>query len=257
MLATPRLPSCRVCPAVRGGFVAALLGTLLLACTASTDDATLNVFVASSLSSVAQQWEVDFEAANPDIDVVVNAAGSPALRDQISQGAPADVFVAADEAMVEPLVADGLANPPVVIARNHLAIGVPAGNPAGIMGLDDFGRDELLIGLCAAEVPCGGLARAALAEAGIEPRVDTEESGVRSLAVKLAAGELDAGLVYASDVANDPAIDGIAVPSAVDQEASYPAVALVSGGSAAGRFVEFLHSAEAQDALAIAGFQTQ
>lgn len=228
----------------------------LVGCTSGSDDVELQVFVASSLAEVAQSWETDFEAAHGDVDVVVNAAGSPTLRDQILQGAPAGVVVLADPAMMAPLLADGLIQEPVIVAHNRLAIGVPAGNPGQVTGLDDFDRDELLIGLCGPEVPCGSLAREALFAAGVKPSIDTAEAGVRALAVKLAAGELDAGIVYVSDVANDPAIDEIGIPDEFDQQADYPAAAVVGADPVAAEFVAFLRADRAQQALRAAGFES-
>ena len=70
-----------------------------------------------------------------------------------------------------------------------------------MVGLADLERGDLLVGLCADEVPCGAMAREALDEAGITPAVDTFESNVRALAAKLKLGELDAGLIYSTDAA--------------------------------------------------------
>ncbi len=88
----------------------------------------------------------------------------------------------------------------MVFARNRVVLAVPAGNPAGVRGLEDMGREELFVGTCAPGVPCGDLARAVLSAAGVELQTDTNEPDVRALLTKLAAGELDAGLVYATDV---------------------------------------------------------
>ena len=63
----------------------------------------------------------------------------------------------------------------------------------------DLSRRSLLVGLCATEVPCGALAQRALSEASVTPSVDTLEPNVRALAAKISLGELDAGLVYATD----------------------------------------------------------
>ena len=60
-----------------------------------------------------------------------------------------------------------------VFARNRMTIAVPAGNPAGITGLADFADPDLLIGLCAEEVPCGRTRAEALESAGITPSVDS------------------------------------------------------------------------------------
>ena len=74
---------------------------------------------------------------------------------------------------------------PVTFAVNRILIAVPPTNPGQVKGIDDLGREELLIGLCAATVPCGSLARDALTERGVEVSADTEEPDVRSLMAKI------------------------------------------------------------------------
>ena len=67
-------------------------------------------------------------------------------------------------------------------------------------GLADFAREDLLIGLCAEDVPCGDFGREALANADVAPAIDTNEPDVRALLTKIEVGELDAGIVYVTDV---------------------------------------------------------
>ncbi len=160
----------------------------------------LYVLVAASLLPVVEALAQGFESLNPGVTVRLSAAGSSALREQVLSGAPADVFIPADSVHLESVQAEvGLAGEPVVVARNSLVLAVPAGNEAGVTSLADLARPELLIGLCAPEVPCGALALRGLTLAGIKPVPDTEEPNVRALFTKLAAGELDAAVVYASD----------------------------------------------------------
>ena len=149
---------------------------------------------ASSLTDVI---EVVFEGRDSVTPVI---AGSSTLVAQLAAGADADVLITANTATMEQAVSGGSVHgEPVLIAVNTLVLATPAGNPGGVTGLADLGRGDLLIGLCAAEVPCGTLAHQALDEAGIAPSADTLEFNVRALASKLSLGELDAGLVYATD----------------------------------------------------------
>jgi len=138
-----------------------------------------------------------------------------------------------------------------------MQIAVPVGNPGAVAGLDDFGIDRLLIGLCAVGVPCGDAARTVLASAGVGPAVDTNESNVRALLTKIGAGELDAGLVYVTDVvAAADEVVGIAIPAELNVVGEYP-IAVLSGGanqSGAEHFVSFVHSTEGRAILADHGF---
>jgi molybdate transport system substrate-binding protein len=234
-----------------------VLLVVLAACGDDGDDGeqTLTVFAASSLTDAFGEIEAAFEADHPRVDIVVNLAASSALREQILAGAPADVFVSADAANVDQLVDAGeTSGEPVDFASNRLQLAVPADNPGGVTGIEDLAREELLVGLCAAEVPCGRFGREALAAAQIEASIDTNEPDVRSLLTKVAAGELDAGVVYRTDVlAAGDTVVGIDLPSGVDVAVTYPIVALTDD-DAAREFVAFVLGDEAQAILARYGF---
>lgn len=215
------------------------------------------VSAAASLTDAFADIESAFEAANPGIDVTLNFGGSSSLRAQIIEGAPVDIFASANPANMDRVAAAGmLAGAPRVFARNLLRIAVPRGNPADVRGLEDFAREELLLGLCAAEVPCGDLARQALAAAGVTAPLDTEEPDVGALLTKIALGELDAGIVYATDIAAaDGAVEGIDFPDDVNLVAQYAIAALAGAPNPpAAAFVEFVLSSTGQAVLARHGF---
>ncbi|MEQ8718434.1 MAG: molybdate ABC transporter substrate-binding protein [Acidimicrobiales bacterium] len=222
------------------------------------DDQTVLVFAAASLTDVFAEIETAFEATTPGVDVQFNLGGSSSLREQILAGAPADVFASANTETMDRVVEAGAVDGEIVVfARNRLAIAVPAGNPGEVASLADLADADLLIGLCSAGVPCGDFARQVLAAAGVEPSLDTNEPDVRSLLTKIAAGELDAGIVYETDVIVAGAdVERIEIPADVNVEAPYPA-AVISGApqpDLAAAFVEFLVSADARAILADAGF---
>ena len=159
-----------------------------------TGDGEVVVMAASSLTDVV---DIVFEGRDRVVPVI---AASSTLVAQLAAGAEADVLITANAATMDRAVAEGsVRGEPVLIAVNTLVLATPAGNPGDVTGLADLSRRDLLIGLCATEVPCGRLAGRALDEAGIAPSADTLEPNVRALASKLSLGELDAGLVYATD----------------------------------------------------------
>ncbi|MFT4990493.1 MAG: molybdate transport system substrate-binding protein [Acidimicrobiales bacterium] len=243
---------------IRGAaWCAPLLVALLLSCCAVADnDEALLVMAAASLTDAFGEIEVAFEAANPDIDVQLNFAGSGALREQIVQGAPADVFASANAQTMQALVATDLALVPMDFASNELRIAVPTGNPGGITSIDDLANSELLVGLCGAQVPCGQFARQALEQAGVEASVDTNEGDVRTLLGKIEAGELDVGVVYASDIAASDEVDEIALPPTTRVEIAYPIAVLTESPNPddAAAFVLFVLSSEGQTILRTHGF---
>jgi molybdate transport system substrate-binding protein len=225
---------------------------------AGSDRDRLLVSAAASLTEAFVEIRSSFEAVHPQFEVELNFAGSSTLREQVLEGAPVDVFASADWANMDQLAADGqLSGEPTVFARNRLQIGVPAGNPARIGGLQAFANPRLLIGLCAEPVPCGEFARQALARAGITPEVDSDEPDVRALMTKLEAGELDAGIVYATDLLSSGGkVDGLEIPSEFNVVAEYPIAVLTHAPnpSAAADFVAFVLSEQGQDILASFGF---
>jgi len=217
------------------------------------------IFAAASLTDALAEVESAFETAYPDVDVLLNLAGSSALREQILEGAPADAFLSANASNMDQVVEAGEAENSEMFATNVLQIAVPAGNPAGVIGLETFADNALLIGLCAEEVPCGDFGRQALDNAGVTLAIDTNEPDVRALLTKIAEGELDAGIVYVTDVlapdfADD--VEGIDIPAEVNVVAAYPIAALVGAPNpdAASAFVDFVLSDAGQAILNEYGF---
>lgn len=249
----------------KGPIAAIVLLVSLTACGASagsgasTDRSEVLVSAAASLTDAFAEMAAAFERAHPGTDVVLNLAGSSALREQILQGAPADVFASANMSNMEQVVEAGeVAAEPDVFARNLLQIAVPAGNPAGITGLADFGRPDLLIGLCAEGVPCGDFARQVLTRAGVTPAVDTNEPDVRALLTKIEAGELDAGITYVTDVASaEGKVQGVGIPENENVVAEYPIAVLANAPNpdGASRFIQFVLSDAGQKILAGYGFE--
>jgi len=243
---------------VRATVVAAgALGTALLGgCGDEPGTEQLTVFAAASLAGAFEEIAAELEARE-GIDVVLSFGASSSLREQILGGAPADVFASAGPGPMAALVDAGeVAGEPVTFARNRLEIAVPAGNPGEVTALDDLSDEDLLVGICAPEVPCGALARTVLAEAGVAVRPDTEEPDVRALLTKVVAGELDAGLVYVTDVlAAGDDVEGIAVPGGATTEYPIAVVGRSGAGDAAGRFVALVLGPEGQRILADAGFE--
>jgi molybdate transport system substrate-binding protein len=114
------------------------------------------------------------------------------------------------------------------------------------------------VALCAAEVPCGAAAEQVFADAGITPRPDTLEEDVRAALTKVELGEVDAALVYASDVASaGDAVEGIAFPEAEEAVNLYPMCVLAAAPNpeAAREFLDLVRSDAGQRALEDAGFR--
>lgn len=224
--------------------------TGLLACGSS--DERVVVFAAASLTDAFEQIEADFEAANPDVDVVISYGGSSSLVTQLGDGAPADVLATANpEQMRRAIDGRSLSTEPVVFARNSMVIAVESDNPMGIDSLSALTGGPIVV-LAAPEVPAGAYAAQVLECAGVDIAVASFEPSVRSVATKIGLGEADAGLVYRTDI--DERLTAVEVDAGCDVSAEYPIVALVDDPSAA-LFVEFVLGPDGTRALTETGFE--
>lgn len=223
-----------------------------------TIDGTVTVFAAASLTDVFTELGTAFEATHPNVTFDASFGPSGGLVTQITEGAPADVIATAATSNMEDLVAaEALDGDPTDFATNVLEIAVPAGNPGDVDNLEDLAREDLVIALCGEEAPCGTFAREALEGAGVEPSIDSNEEDVRALLTKIEADEVDAGIVYRTDVAaSGDAVEGIPVPDDQNVTATYPiAVPAEAPNPEGGRaFIAFVLSEEGQAALAEAQF---
>lgn len=244
-----------------------LTGVLVLAavgigagCGGSSDtaDGQVTVFAAASLTEAFTDIGDAFMADHPDTTVTFNFAGSSELATQITEGAPADVFASADLTHMARLAGVGaVGDELVVFARNRPEIVVAPGNPLAITGLDDLTDADLVVVTCAPQVPCGEYATALFERAGVAVTPDSHEANVKSVVTKVALGEADAGIAYATDVvADDDRIDGVDIPDDVNVLAEYPISVTAEGSDRVGaqEFVEFVRGDAGRAMLADHGF---
>jgi molybdate transport system substrate-binding protein len=187
-------------------------------------------------------------------------AGSDTLALQIRQGAPADVFASAAPRYTRRLFAEGLVEEPRLLASNRLTVIVPAGNPAGVAAVGDLAAPGVQLVLAAPEVPAGGYAREALRTLGLGAalrNVVSEEPDVKDVVGKVALGQADAGVVYATDArAAGDRVREIAVPARAQPDIRYEIAVVASAPhpDAARAFVARATGPEGRRALADAGF---
>lgn len=226
----------------------------------STVSGDVTVFAAASLTESFTTLGEGFMAAHPEATVTFNFGPSSGLAQQIISGAPADVFAAASPATMQMVVDTGdTTDEPKVFVSNTLQIAVPPGNPGGVIGLADFTDADLTIALCAVEVPCGAASEQVLAAAGLTAAPDTLETDVKAALSKVELDEVDAALVYRTDVitAGD-GVEGIEFPEASEVVNDYVIAVLTEApnSDAAHAFVAYVQSREGQQILADAGFNT-
>lgn len=191
----------------------------------------------------------------PDAEVTFSFASSSDLARQVIEGAPGDVFASADLAnMTKVTDAEAVSGAPMVFATNRAEIVVAPGNPLGITGVADLATRDLVVVVCAPEVPCGTYAAEIFDRAGVAVTPDSLENNVKAVLTKVTLGEADAGVVYVTDVqAAGDAVSGVEIPTDGNVVADYPIVA-VSDDPLARTFIDFVTSAAGQDILASSGF---
>lgn len=240
-------------------FVPWILLLALAGCGASASEGkTVTVFAAASLTGTFTELGKTFETAHPGTTVKFNFGSSATLAQQITQGAPADVFAAASPATMKTVTDASLATGPTTFVRNTLQIAVPPANPAQVDELKDLTDPKVKVALCAAQVPCGAAAVKALDAAGLKVTPVTLEQDVKATLTKVQLGEVDAALVYRTDVlAAGGKVQGIDFPEAGKAVNDYPIAVLTKApaGEPAKQFVELVLSQQGKDVLVKAGFQ--
>lgn len=258
--------------AVAAGGVAALLA--LTGCSSSgapdsgssadsgsssaTVSGTVTVFAAASLKESFTALGRRFEAAYPGTNVVFSFGGSDSLAASITGGAPADVFAAASPRTMKTVTDAGdTAGPATTFVRNRLEIATPPGNPDHIASLKDLTRSGLKVALCAKTVPCGSAAQQALTAGGLRLTPVTYEQDVKAALTKVELKEVDAAVVYRTDVkAADGKVAGVDFPESARAVNAYPIVTLKAAPNpaAARAFIALVRSADGRRVLTDAGF---
>jgi len=217
---------------------------------------SLTILAAASLTESFTELAAIFAADHPDVTIApISFAGSTTLATQIREGAPADIFAAADEATMRS-VSDLLEGEPIPFATNSLQIAVQSGNPLNISELAGLSVPGLQLVLCAPQVPCGATAQSLLESENIVLTPASEELNVKAVLTKVQLGEADAGLVYVTDIAAAEAVEGVSVPGADEVKSTYPIGILETSvnQTVAGAFRDFVVSDRGQNILAQFGF---
>ena len=218
----------------------------------------ITVFAASSLTEAFTQIGEDFSSKYKNTKVTFNFGSSSTLEAQLEQAAPGDVFASADTTNLGKLdAAGGVSGASIVFVRNRLEIAVEPGNPKNIKTLADTLKNDVLLILCAPEIPCGKYALLAYENVDLEvPTVPTGLTAKDTLA-KVIFGEADAAVVYVTDInAASPDVDGVKIAK-VDNVIGEYAIAVVKATTnppTAKLFVKYVTSKAGQATLKRHGF---
>lgn len=238
------------------------------AVSAETKPRILIVFAAASLTDAFTEIGENFQTANPNVTVTFNFAGSQALRTQLEEGAPADIFASANKTQMDAVIAASLITEGTQqnFLTNKLVVILPADNQAGLSKLEDLANPGIKLVLAAEEVPVGNFARQALDlmngsfgtdfKDKVLANVVSNEDNVKQVVTKVQLGEVDAGIVYTSDAVAAPELKTIEIPSELNVVAKYPIAPLLNSEHAdvAQAFIDYVLSDKGQAILEKWGF---
>jgi molybdate transport system substrate-binding protein len=219
---------------------------------------TVTVFAAASLKEAFTTLGKQFESAHPGTSVKLSFGASSDLAEQINQGAPADVFASASPKNMQQVVSAGGASTSTNFAKNVMEVAVPPSNPANVTSVTDLAKSSVKVALCEPQVPCGSVAAKVFKNANITVKPVTLEPDVKSTLSKVELNEVDAGMVYVTDVrAAGSKVKGIVIPDNINASTEYPIAALTKAPNASGAqaFVDLVLSPAGQSVLSADGFQ--
>lgn len=252
-----------------GRWACALSLLILAACTSCTPPQTgaagsgtkeITLFAAASLTDVVNDLKTLLDQSG-EFKIKASFGATSDLARQIHEGAPCDVFIAADLNWIPRLrEQQALDGKDCIIARNTLVCIAPA-TGATASQLAELRHPEFArIAIAGESVPAGRYARSALRFYGLHDDLKNRFVGqkdVRAALRAVAAGECEAGFVYATDAKAEADVRTLFT----FEQKSYPPIAYaaaVCAGSknkqAARAFLEYLLGKQAQAALARRGF---
>jgi molybdate transport system substrate-binding protein len=254
---------------VLGGMVAAACSARAGSSAAASGTVQLLIYAAASLKEALVAVQDAYEEDRPGTTLVLATDSSSTLRTQIEEGAPADVFLSADETHPAHLVESALADGDLVaFARNRLAIIVPAGNPAGIATPADLAGQGVKVIAAGDAVPITRYALQAVDNLAADPgypqdfaeayarNIVSREENVKAVVAKVELGEGDAAIVYATDALAASGISVIDIPPSANVEATYAGVVIATSPriEAARAFLQWLAGPRGAASLAPFGF---
>ncbi|MGI8677370.1 MAG: molybdate ABC transporter substrate-binding protein [Jatrophihabitans sp.] len=218
---------------------------------------TITVLAAASLTGAFTTIKAQFEAKYPGVTVVFDFGASSELSTQIDQGKPADVFASASTKNMAAVTKAGNAPSPTNFVKNTLEIAVPPKNPGTITSVNDLAKSGVKVAVCDAAVPCGVVAQKVFDNAKITVKPVARPQDVKATLALVESGEVDAGLVYVTDVrAAGAKVKGVVIPANVNASTTYPIATLAKSANpkTAAMFVDFVLSPAGQAVLKADGF---
>lgn len=227
----------------------------------------LTISAAASLKDAMDVIKKNYEVQYPETTLQFNFGASGSLQQQISQGAPADLFFSAAEDKFDLLVEEGAiaAEDGIDLLGNSIVLVVPKGNST-IQSIEDLakGEDGQKISIGTPEtVPAGKYAQESLKNMGIWKDIESKivfAKDVRQVLSYVETGNVEAGMVYKTDAAVSDKVDIVASADASTHTPIIYPVGIIKDSKqyeAAKQFYEYLQSDEAIKVFEEYGFTAQ
>ena len=232
--------------------------------TADAPKVELLVSAAASLTDVMPKIAEAYAAVAPNVTLTFTYGASGALRTQIEEGAPSDVFISASQSHMTTLVDEGLIleGSNRNLLENKVVLIVPKASTLGLTGFEALGTDAVSMVAMGepTAVPAGQYAQEVFESLGIWEAVSAKAnfgSDVRQVLTWVESGEVDCGVVYMTDAMTSDQVTVVATaPEGSCTPIIYPAAALAATTQpeAALAFLDFLKSDTATALFAEYGF---
>lgn len=231
---------------------------------------SLTVLAAASLRDVLAEVTTAYAVVHPEVALTVTTDSSATLASQIIAGAPADLFLSADETAPKRLVDAGLTDGPAIrFASNQLALIVPANTATAVRSPADLAHPGLKVIAAGTDVPITRYATTLVDRLARQPgypsrfaaayatNVVSREDNVKAVVAKIELGEGDAAIVYATDAVASTKVVSIPIPDGAQVRAAYAGVVMKASTArdAAHRLIAWIRGPDGQAVLVRAGFQ--
>lgn len=222
-------------------------------CVEETKKTELNISAAASLKESMLEIEEKYEKENPEIDLILNFGGSGSLTQQITQGAPCDVFISASKGYMDELKAKDylMNNNYKQLLENKLVL---ISKSKDINDISDL-KDEFIKNIAIGEiksVPAGQYANEVLTNKNIKKDVEDKlvyAKDVKEVLAWVKSGNAEAGMVYYTDIKDDKKLKVYEIDEKLHSPIVYPMgiVKDTKRGYEAKLFEEYLFSEKGQE----------
>lgn len=222
------------------------------------------ISAAASMTDVLQEVAENYKIVSPSTTLIFTFGSSGALQTQIEEGAPTDIFMSAAQKQMTALEEKDLIvkESKKTLLVNKVVLITPKNSNLSLTSFEDLNRDEVtMIALGEpASVPVGQYSQEVFTSLEILDKVKTKAvygSDVRAVLTWVESGEVDCGVVYATDAYSTDQVKIVAeAPEGSHKEVTYPVAIIKSSKNVekAQKFLDYLSTDEAVKTFEKYGF---